>query len=191
MKSTNTPQSQFITKLAADLLMRPNSSYKEVINKLAVTRGYGIARYDMHEIADSTIASEREYVNLLSLNINGLNKKFSNGDLADLYAFIHKHSISGIGLQEHNLVYKQETRLKKSIKHAIEGYEHCRVTISQGLPGEKRTAVGGSAMILGGVLAKYTAMSHITDPRGWGRFCGRKIVGPNNHKLAISLAFAG
>ena len=75
--------------------MRPDSSYKEVINKLAVTRGYGVATYDVHEITNNDNTSEREYVNLLSLNINGLNKKFSNGDLADLYAFIHKHSLSG------------------------------------------------------------------------------------------------
>ena len=95
--------------------MKPNSSYKQVINKLAVTRGYGIARYDMHEITNNDNTNEREYVNLLSLNINGLNKKFSNGDLADLYAFAHKHSISCIGLQEHNLVKKSENKLKKSI----------------------------------------------------------------------------
>ena len=42
------PRSQFVTKLIEDLMMKQDSSYKEVINKLAVTRGYGVARYEAH-----------------------------------------------------------------------------------------------------------------------------------------------
>ena len=37
-------------------------------------------------ITNNTNMSDRESINLLTLNVNGLNKKFSNGDSPCIYA---------------------------------------------------------------------------------------------------------
>ena len=170
--------------------MKPTASYVDVINKLATIRGYGIKQYEVRKHTHNNVQQnqtphERQYANIMSLNVNGLNKKLNNMDIADLYSFIHKNAISGIAIQEHNLTLTKKDTVKKSIKYAIEGYQHARVTLAPGLAGEKRTAVGGSGLILGGVLAKYTACSEITDLRYWGRYCGRKIIGRGSKKMAM------
>ena len=184
--SHNYQNSRFMRKLAKSLNMNENAPYDQVVAKLGVTKNWNL---DVHDIYDHHNKDDDDddttYTYLMQHNTAGLKGKLYSRQAAELWAMAYNYNVSGMALQDHGMAEANGRAITQSVKYAIPGYGEPSLAMAEGLKGVARKNVGGAALLLGGLLATYST-KEIKDPRGWGRFAGRIVVGKTKYQPKLS-----